>query len=478
MKPFRLPISSFLSLSLLLVVLVVVVPYAEPDLNSDRAALLALRKAVGGRTLLWNATLERPCSWAGVRCENDRVTVLRLPGVALSGDLPNGIFANLTALRTLSLRVNALTGSLPSDLASCVNLRNLYLQGNFFSGEIPDFLTSLPDLVRLNLALNNFSGKIPQSFNNLTRLRTLFLENNQLSGPIPDLKLPDLAQFNVSNNLLNGSIPEKLQTFSSDSFLGTSLCGKPLSLCPGDNDTLPTGEVNINGNGKGKKLSGGVIAGIVIGCVVAALAIVILLIVCCRRKRIQKTSSVDVAALKHPESDVSGEKPADENGGFNNGNNGFSVAAAAAAAMAGNAKSEVNNNAGNGVKKLVFFGNAARVFDLEDLLRASAEVLGKGTFGTAYKAVLEVGTVVAVKRLKDVTISDKEFKEKIEAVGAMDHENLVPLRAYYYSRDEKLLVYDYMPMGSLSALLHGQKNYLVSPFFFSINFALPLFIYF
>ncbi|GMN46045.1 hypothetical protein TIFTF001_015232 [Ficus carica] len=474
MKPFRLPISSFLSLSLLLVVLVVVVPYAEPDLNSDRAALLALRKAVGGRTLLWNATLERPCSWAGVRCENDRVTVLRLPGVALSGDLPNGIFANLTALRTLSLRVNALTGSLPSDLASCVNLRNLYLQGNFFSGEIPEFLTSLPDLVRLNLALNNFSGEIPPSFNNLTRLRTLFLENNQLSGPIPDLKLPDLAQFNVSNNLLNGSIPEKLQTFPSDSFLGTSLCGKPLSLCPGDNDTLPTGEVNINGNGKGKKLSGGVIAGIVIGCVVAALAIVILLIVCCRRKRIQKTSSVDVAALKHPESDVSGEKPAEENGGFNNGNNRFSVAAAAAAAMAGNGKSEVNNNAADGVKKLVFFGNAARVFDLEDLLRASAEVLGKGTFGTAYKAVLEVGTVVAVKRLKDVTITDKEFKEKIEAVGAMDHENLVPLRAYYYSRDEKLLVYDYMPMGSLSALLHGNKGAGRTPLNWEIRSAIAL----
>ena len=38
----------------------------------------------------------------------------------------------------------------------------------------------------------------------------------------------------------------------------------------------------------------------------------------------------------------------------------------------------------------------------------------------------------------------------------MDHEHLVPLRAYYYSRDEKLLIYDYMPMGSLSTLLHGE----------------------
>jgi serine/threonine protein kinase len=62
-----------------------------------------------------------------------------------------------------------------------------------------------------------------------------------------------------------------------------------------------------------------------------------------------------------------------------------------------------------------------------------------------------------VKRLKDVTITEKEFREKIEAVGAVDHQSLVPLRAYYFSRDEKLLVYDYMSMGSLSALLHGRS---------------------
>ncbi|KAL5545094.1 hypothetical protein UlMin_008878 [Ulmus minor] len=438
--------------------LLLLLPLAKPDLGSDRTALLALRSAVGGRTLLWNVSLNDPCKWTGVKCENNRVSVLRLPGVALSGKLPSGIFGNLTALRTLSLRLNALTGSLPSDLASCVNLRNLYLQGNFFSGEIPDFLFSLHDLVRLNLASNNFSGEISESLNNLTRLRTLFLENNQLSGSIPQLKLTDLAQFNVSHNSLNGSIPTTLNAFSSSSFLGNSLCGRPLDLCAGESDNTPSEDVNINGKGKKRKLSGGAIAGIVIGSVVALLLILLILLFLCRKKNSQKTRSVDMATLKNPEAEIPGDKPAaeEDTGGYNDG---YSVAAAAAAAMAGNGKSEAaNNNAAAGVKKLVFFGNAARVFDLEDLLRASAEVLGKGTFGTAYKAVLEVGTVVAVKRLKDVTITDKEFKEKIEGVGAMDHENLVPLRAFYYSRDEKLLVYDYMPMGSLSALLHGNKG--------------------
>ncbi|KAM1398420.1 hypothetical protein ACFX2I_015875 [Malus domestica] len=442
-------------LCLFLFSLLLLLPIAKPDLASDRAALLALRSAVGGRTLLWNVNQTSPCSWAGVNCENNRVTGIRLPGVALSGVIPSGIFGNLTSLRTLSLRLNALRGPLPSDLSACVTLRNLYLQGNLFSGEIPEFLYSLHDLVRLNLASNNFSGEISLGFNNLTRLRTLYLESNKLSGAIPELKLPNLDQFNVSSNLLNGSVPKQLQSYPSSSFLGNLLCGGPLDACPGDGGAAGGGDININDNHKRRKLSGGAIAGIVIGSVLAFLVIIMLLIFFCRKKKSKKTSSVDIATVKHPEVEIPGEKlPAEaENVGYGNGS---SVAAAAAAAMVGNGKSEFNS--AGGAKKLVFFGNGARVFDLEDLLRASAEVLGKGTFGTAYKAVLEAGTVVAVKRLRDVTISESEFKEKIEAVGVKDHENLVPLRAYYFSRDEKLLVYDYMPMGSLSALLHGNKG--------------------
>lgn len=91
-----------------------------------------------------------------------------------------------------------------------------------------------------------------------------------------------------------------------------------------------------------------------------------------------------------------------------------------------------------------------------DLLRASAEVLGKGSYGTAYKAILEDGTVVVVKRLKDVVAGKREFEQQMELVGRLGrHENLVPLRAYYYSKDEKLVVYDYIATGSFSGMLHG-----------------------
>ncbi|PKU61613.1 putative inactive receptor kinase [Dendrobium catenatum] len=53
-------------------------------------------------------------------------------------------------------------------------------------------------------------------------------------------------------------------------------------------------------------------------------------------------------------------------------------------------------------------------------------------------------------------MSLEEFSKKIEAISAMDHPNLVPLLAYYFSKNEKLLVYAYMPMGNLSSILHGK----------------------
>ncbi|THG13000.1 hypothetical protein TEA_006981 [Camellia sinensis var. sinensis] len=104
--------------------------------------------------------------------------------------------------------------------------------------------------------------------------------------------------------------------------------------------------------------------------------------------------------------------------------------------------------------RMVFFEGAKR-FELEDLLRASAEMLGKGGFGTAYKAVLDDGNVVAVKRLKEASIGGRiEFEQQMEVLGRLRHQNVVGLKSYYFARDEKLLVYDYMPNGSLFWLLH------------------------
>ncbi|RDY04021.1 putative inactive receptor kinase, partial [Mucuna pruriens] len=411
-----------------LVLFSLVLAIAGSDLASDRAGLLLLRSAVGGRTLLWNTSQTSPCLWTGVSCTSGRVTMLRLPAMGLSGSLPSGL-GNLTELQTLSLRFNALTGRIPADFGQLKALRNLYLQGNFFSGEVSDAVFALQNLVRLNLGNNNFSGEVSPNFNSLARLDTLYLQSNNFTGSIPDFTVPPLHQFNVSFNRLTGSIPARFSRMNQSAFAGNSLCGRPLQLCTG------TGE-------KHSKLSGGAIAGIVIGSLFGVLLILLLLFLLCRKRREKNDNESLPPGKRVVEGEVSREKSSES--GANSGS-----------AVAGSVEKSEVRSSGGGDKSLVFFGNVNRVFSLDELLRASAEVLGKGTFGTTYKATLEMGASVAVKRLKDVTATEREFRERIEQVGKMVHHNLVPLRGYYFSRDEKLVVYDYMPMGSLSALLHA-----------------------
>ncbi|XP_071701476.1 inactive leucine-rich repeat receptor-like serine/threonine-protein kinase At1g60630 [Rutidosis leptorrhynchoides] len=107
---------------------------------------------------------------------------------------------------------------------------------------------------------------------------------------------------------------------------------------------------------------------------------------------------------------------------------------------------------------LVFCGDGGTTemnYQLEDLLKASAETLGRGTMGSTYKAVMETGLIVTVKRLKDATWPNlNEFCRHVDMIGKLRQKNLVPLRAYFQSRGERLLVFDYFPNGSLFSLIH------------------------
>ncbi|KAL7135442.1 hypothetical protein ABFS83_11G096500 [Erythranthe nasuta] len=419
-------------------------PSAAPDISSDRSALLSFRSGVRERIPFWNLSSPTPCSWYGVTCSPDgsAVIALRLPGKSISGRIPPNTISRLTNLQALSLRMNSLSGPLPADLFSSLSsLHTLSLQNNIFSGGIPDSLFSLTGLVNLELASNNLSGPISPSFNNLTRLRTLYLQNNHFSGPIPDLNLPVLSLFNISNNNLTGQIPKGLAGKPKNSFVGNSLCGAPLDSCSIDETPSVPGNPPADRKKPEKKLSGWAIAGIVICSVLGVFLIVMLICCLCgkgkgakkktglpttRREKAVATAGGVAAAVRERQRDGGGED-------------------------------------GGKKKRLVFFGKTKWEFTLEDLLKASAEVLGRGTFGTAYKAALDAGLSVVVKRLRHVNMAEMEFRAKMDEIGRMDHQNLVPLKAYYYNRDEKLLVYDYLPMGSLSALLHGNKGETRTP---------------
>ncbi|CAD6340524.1 unnamed protein product [Miscanthus lutarioriparius] len=101
---------------------------------------------------------------------------------------------------------------------------------------------------------------------------------------------------------------------------------------------------------------------------------------------------------------------------------------------------------------------------LEELLRASAEMVGRGSLGTVYRAVLGNSRMVAVKRLRDANPCARDkFHRYMDLIGRLRHPHLVPLSAFYYARQEKLLIYDYLPNGNLHDRLHGHKMSGESP---------------
>ena len=76
-----------------------------------------------------------------------------------------------------------------------------------------------------------------------------------------------------------------------------------------------------------------------------------------------------------------------------------------------------------------------------------------------YKAILDDDRMLVVKRVRDVSpLTDKEFGGHIRAVAAMEHPNLFPVLGYYYSMEEKLLVYNLAPNGNLFDRIYGEHK--------------------
>ncbi|MQL97896.1 hypothetical protein Taro_030596 [Colocasia esculenta] len=78
-------------------------------------------------------------------------------------------------------------------------------------------------------------------------------------------------------------------------------------------------------------------------------------------------------------------------------------------------------------------------------------ILGQGGFGVVYKGFLRNGTVIAVKRLKDPNFTGElQFQTEVEMIGLALHRNLLRLFGFCMTSNERLLVYPYMPNGSVA----------------------------
>ncbi|KAL6009394.1 hypothetical protein ACLOJK_022623 [Asimina triloba] len=316
---------------------------------------------------------------------------------------------------------------------------------------------SLGNVTVLSLRKQQLSGIISPAIGNLTSLRTLLLNDNKLTGPIPDelTTLPQLTNLDLSNNDLSGKIPvfhqgvklitdgnprlgSELPGGTSESGSGSSSGDNTGSSTSGSNSSSPSGSPN----GKSTSLlSAGETAGIVVGVVVLILIVVISVISCVKRSK-----------SKQKKGYITGPETLKLNGNVENGNG---------------VGSDMNSLNSSGHSNANVFEIGSRVISINDLRLATNNfsednIVGKGGFGVVYKGVLRDGSEVAVKRMEAAVISSKglnEFQAEIAVLTKVRHRHLVGLKGYCTDGNEKLLVYEYMPNGTLGQHLVDREQY-------------------
>ncbi|KAI5058532.1 hypothetical protein GOP47_0026702 [Adiantum capillus-veneris] len=466
----------------------------------------------------WNANDSTPCAWSGVACttspapqgNTSRVVHLELIGKMLSGTISPALGA-LTSLQTLKLQGNFINGSLPVELFNATSLQILLLGGNRITGSLPSEIGNLINLRVFDISSNRMLGLIPESLTSCKQLQILVLARNLLSGPITDTfgtSFTSLEQLDLSSNLLSGSIPTDLGKLSAlqgtlnlsynhlsgsipfslgnlpytvsldlshnnlsgripqDGSLAEQgpgpfqynpgLCGFPLNIActvtpflsplpslptEGSSPSIltPHGTTEINPSSITKKagLSSGAITAIALGDAAAVSLFAILFVYLYWKARGCKEKDFTSWVVK----DV--KVPASKIRCFN-----LASTSEDSEASPGSEKEKEQG-------ELVAF-NKEFAFDIDELLRSSAYVLGNSGRGIVYKVVLGNGTPVVVRRVGEGGCKKrKDFQGEVNSIGKLRHPHIVRLLAYYWANDEKLLVYEFISHGSLATALQG-----------------------
>lgn len=445
-----------------------------------------------------------------------------LHGNRFTGPLPD--FSNFTQLEDLSLRDNQFTGIVPSTLINLKTLNVVNFTNNLLQGPTPkfpdgvkfdmkiganSFCTDTPglpcdprvDILLLilkplgyptsfaqnwkgndpcnnwkgitcsegNITVVNFRkmglvGTISSDFSKLTSLNRLILSDNFLTGTIPNelTSLSKLEKLDVSNNQLYGKVP----TFNQNVLVVTSGnpdIGKDHSSVPapgthsGGSSGSPGGSGRKDSSGSGgKKPKTGVVVGAVVGSIGGLVVLGALAFCLVSRKpkhsgRVQSPNSLVI----HPQH--SGDQDAVKMTVANSGVNGST--------------SEIFSPSSSGGRDIHVVEAGSMIISIQ-ILRdvtnnfSEENKLGQGGFGTVFKGELHDGTKIAVKRMNSGVVADKglsEFKSEIAVLTKVRHRHLVALLGYCLDGNEKLLVYEYMPQGTLTRYLFNWKEEGLKP---------------
>ncbi|KAJ7945535.1 Receptor protein kinase-like protein [Quillaja saponaria] len=478
------------------------------SLSPDGLALLSLKSAVdqphdGSAFSDWNENDSTPCRWSGISCMNvtgnpdPRVVGIAVSAKNLRGYIPSEL-GSLVYLRRLNLHTNNFYGSIPVQLFNATSLHSIFLYSNNLSGSFPPSICNIPSLRILDLSNNSLSGPIADNLKNCKQLQRLILARNKFSGEIRTGIWPEfenLVQLDLSSNELSGSIPEDIGelktlsgtlnlsfnhlsgripkslgnlpvtlsfdlrnnnlsgeipqtgTFSNQgptAFLNNPrLCGFPLQKsCRNSEQSSPDSPNSAPAydNNSKKGLSPGLIILISLAdaAVIAFIGLVIVYVYWKKNENSNGCSCTGKRKLGSNEKSHLCSFPCIN--GFKNNDSEVE-------------EPEKSEGAGKGEGELVAIDKGFS-FELDELLRASAYVLGKSGLGIVYKVVLGNGVPVAVRRLGEGGEQRyKEFAAEVQAIGKVKHPNVVRLRAYYWAPDEKLLISNFISNGNLANAL-------------------------
>uniref|UniRef100_A0A1D1XM26 Receptor-like protein kinase HAIKU2 n=1 Tax=Anthurium amnicola TaxID=1678845 RepID=A0A1D1XM26_9ARAE len=395
---------------------------------------------------------------------------LRVNDNSLSGEVPAGIWS-LPNLENIDLSFNQLSGAIDPSVGNAKALSQVSISNNRFSGELPREISGASSLVSIDAGYNQLSGNIPDTIRELKKLDTLFLQGNRLAGEIPEAlgSCSSLTQVDLSGNALSGAIPPSLGKLSNLNSLNLStnrLSGKiPETLC-----SLKLSSLDLSAN----QLT---------GVVPAELAI--------RAFRDSFAGNPGLCGYR---------------AGFLRSCSGFPgrrassdrlrtllpcLFAGVAVAFAvvgyvlfGKKKRAGGEEGGRVVSKVDEWDMRsfrAVTFHEQEVIRAVRQenLIGRGGSGNVYRADLAGGKTVAVKHIWNCPDGggnmgagaamlgrrrpgaggrSREFEAEVTTLSAVRHVNVVKLLCSITSEDSSLLVYEYLPNGSLWDRLHTREG--------------------